>query len=122
MQMARANPLRELLQSVEKKTRRDEIGVVPEPCRRNADEVSPPAPAHAEYDRRDVHQRLKEMQPSNALVEHRGEGEDDDENTRAHEDQAAVHAEPSSHVNHNARMPRLVNGWRFHRPIRASFT
>jgi len=59
--------------------------------------VSPLAAAQTQHDGGDVHPRLKEVQLSNARIEHGGEREDEDEDARSDDDQPFGEPGTASH-------------------------
>ncbi len=70
--MPSVKPLVKLLESIAKEGGGEDIDVVPEPCCGNSNEISPPIASQAQCDGREVHPRLKEMEPPNVGLPERG--------------------------------------------------
>ncbi len=85
-QVARADPYKKPVQSTWEKCCHEQVDVVPEPGRRDADEIPPAAATASQPDGRDIHPGLEEMQPSDIILEVRRQPEHEDEHTAARRD------------------------------------
>jgi hypothetical protein len=70
--MPDVKPLGKLLEPIVEEGGHEDIGIVLEPCCGNSDEISRPIASQAQCDGREVHPRLKEMEPPNVGLPERG--------------------------------------------------